>query len=111
LDEVSTLISRIDSLADAPREQGGDSAEVRAHIETTLTDGYARALALEAEHWRLQRRIGAIAAELADGRGEPRTDELAALARRLARSEAELGELRHTLFALKARLALGARAA
>jgi hypothetical protein len=111
MDDVLTLIARIDSLLDAPREQGGDSADVRAHIETTLTDGYARALALEAEHWRLQRKLGAIAAELAEGRGEPRTKELAALARRLKLADEELGGLRDTLAALKARLALGARAA
>jgi hypothetical protein len=111
MDEVSTLIARIDTLLDAPHEPGGDSADVRAHMETTLTDGYARALALEAEHWRLQRKIGAIAAELAAGRGEPRTKELASLARRLAVSEKELASLRDTLITLKSRLALGARAA
>jgi hypothetical protein len=109
MDDVSTLITRIDSLLDAPRE--GDSAEVRAHMESTLTDGYARALELEAEHWRLQRRIGAIAAELAEDYGEPRTKELASLARRLALSEQELAGLRNTLGSLRERIALAARAA
>jgi len=111
MDDVSTLIAHIDSLLDAPREQGGDSADVRAHIETTLTDGYAYALALEAEQWRLQRKIGGLAAELADGRGESPTKELAALARRLRVAEGELEGLRDTLAALKTRLARGARAA
>jgi hypothetical protein len=111
MDDVSTLIERIDLLLEAPSEEGGDSAEVRAHIETTLTDGYARALALEAEHWRLQREIGAIAAELAEGGGEPRTKELAALARRLTVSEQELEALRDTLRSLRGRLALGTQAA
>jgi hypothetical protein len=111
MDDVSTLIARIDSLLGAPSDSGGDSADVRAHMETTLTDGYARALALEAEHWRLQRKIGAIAAELADGKTEPRTKELAALARRLALAEEELASLRDTLGSLRERLALGAHAA
>jgi hypothetical protein len=109
MDELSILISRIDSLLQAPRES--DDADVRAHMETTLTDGYARALALEAEHWRLQRSIGAIAAELADGTGGPRTKELASLARRLALTEEELRGLRDILSSLRDRIALAARAA
>ena len=64
------------------------------------------ALALEAEHWRLQRRIGAIAADLAEG-GDARTKELASLARRLASSEQELTSLRETLVLLRDRIALG----
>ena len=111
MDDVMTLLERIDLLLEAPAEEGGDSADVRAHIETTLTDGYARALALEAEHWRLQREIGAIAAEIAEGRGKRRTKELAAMARRLKASEEELENLRDTLRALRGRLASGAQAA
>jgi hypothetical protein len=109
MDDLSILISRIDSLLQAPTE--ADSADVRAHMETTLTDGYARALALEAEHWRLQRQIGAIAADLADGSGGPRTKELASLARRLALTEEELRSLRDILSSLRDRIALAARAA
>src|SRR5215218_4811807 len=102
MDDVSTLISRIDSLLQSPSD--GDSADVRAHMELTLTDGYAAALALEAEHWRLQRRLGAIAAELADGHQKASTKELAGLARRLAVAEEELESLRD-------RIALTAHAA
>jgi hypothetical protein len=109
MDDVSTLISRIDSLLQSPSE--ADSADVRAHMELTLTDGYAAALALEAEHWRLQRSIGAIAAELANGRKRARTKELAALARRLAAAEEELENLRETLVSLRDRIALAAHAA
>ena len=109
MDDLTILISRIDSLLQAPRE--ADDADVRAHMETTLTDGYARALALEAEHWRLQRSIGAIAAELADGSGGPRTKELASLARRLALTEEELRNLRDILSSLRDRIALAGRAA
>jgi hypothetical protein len=111
MDDLLTLLERIDLLLGVPAAEGGDSADVRAHIETTLTDGYARALALEAEHWRLQREIAAIAAEIAEAREEPRTRELAALVRRLKASEEELGTLRDTLRALRGRLASGARAA
>jgi hypothetical protein len=109
MDDLSNLISRIDSLLEAPTE--ADDADVRAHMEMTLTDGYARALALEAEHWRLQRKIGAIADDLADGRGGPRTKELASLARRLALTAEELASLRDTLVSLRARIALAADAA
>jgi len=109
MDDVSTLISRIDSLLQSPRE--ADTADVRAHMELTLTDGYAAALALEAEHWRLQRRIGAIAAELAGGREKGSTKELASVARRLAVAEEELEALRETLTSLRNRIAITAHAA
>jgi hypothetical protein len=110
MDDLSTLISRIDSLLQTPSENDAATG-VRAHMETTLTDGYAAALALEAEHWRLQRRIGAITADLAEGGTKPSTKELAALVRRLKRSEAELEALRDTLLSLRNRIALSARAA
>jgi chromosome segregation ATPase len=109
MDDVTTLIARIDSLLESPSE--ADDADVRAHMEMTLTDGYAAAMALEAEHWRLQRRIGAIAAELAQGRRKGHTKELAALARRLAAAEEELEALRETLASLRDRIALAAHAA
>jgi hypothetical protein len=109
MDDVSKLISRIDSLLQSPSED--DCADVRAHMESTLTDGYATALALEAERWRLQRRISALATELADGRADKNTKELAAAARRLAHSEQELGSLRDILSSLRERIALSARAA
>jgi hypothetical protein len=109
MDDVSTLIARIDSLLQSPSES--DTADVRAHMELTLTDGYAAALALEAEHWRLQRRIGAIAGELADGREKGRTEELASVGRRLAAAEAELEALRETLGSLRDRIALTVHAA
>ena len=109
MDDVSTLISRIDALLESPSD--ADTADVRAHMELTLTDGYAAALALEAEQWRLQRRIGAIATELAEGRRKAHTKELASLARRQAAAEEELEALRATLASLRTRLGLPARAA
>jgi hypothetical protein len=109
MDDVSNLITRIDALLDSPSD--ADTADVRAHMEVTLTDGYAAALALEAEQWRLQRRIAAIAAELAAGPPKVRTKELASIGRRLAEAEEELEALRETLAPLRARIALAARAA
>ena len=57
-------------------------------MEDTLTAGYARALALEAERLRLERRINSVAAELSDG-GD-RNDELAELSRRASEADGAL---------------------
>ena len=59
----------IRSLLDAPPD--GEDAPTIDAIEHTLTAGYARALALEAERWRLERRIAQVAAELG---GKPQDD-------------------------------------
>jgi hypothetical protein len=110
MDSMSnTLISRIEALLCTP--SADDSADVRAHMEMTLTEGYARALALEADSLRIQRRIDAITTAMGEGRGEPQTKKLAKLARRLAVSEEELAGLRETLAALKERMELDPRAA
>jgi hypothetical protein len=110
MDDISTtLISRIESLLRSP--SADYSAGAREDMETTLTEGYARALELEAEHLRIRRRIAAITAALADGKGEPQTTKLVELVRRLAASEDELAGLRETLAALRNRLALDPRAA
>ena|SRR5436190_21917328 len=69
-------------------------------VERTLTDGYAEALALEAERWRIHRRIGEAAAELEEG-GAERVRELSKLARRLATTDAQLARLRDRLAALR----------
>jgi hypothetical protein len=67
-----------------------------------LTEGYARALGLEAERWRLERRIGEVAGEIGDG-GDPRRDLLAGLRARLTEATEELTRLRAVLSALKVR--------
>jgi septal ring factor EnvC (AmiA/AmiB activator) len=108
MDDYSALIERIDSLLQASRND--DDADAVSHMETTLTDGYAQALALEAEHWRLQRQIGEITTELADGR-EVRTSELAGLARRLSVAQKELETLRNYLASLRDRIAVATQAA
>jgi len=71
-------------------------------MEDTLTDGYARALQLEAERLRLERRIGELARSV-DGPEE--ADELKALAGRLGDVNVELEGLRDRLGLLQKHLA------
>lgn len=66
-----------------------------------MTDGYARALQLESERLRLERRIGELAHNV-DGREQ--ADELKALAGRLRDVDAELDRLRSQLGALQKHL-------
>ncbi len=82
----------------------GAGAPTLATIEHTLTGGYAEALALEAGHRRIERRIAEFAALLGDGE-VARADELAGLGRRLSATDAELSGLRGLLDALRDRAA------
>src|SRR5947209_4090342 len=52
-------------------------------IESTLTDGYAHALSLEAERWRLEKRISAVALGIRSGDTAELAVELSTLAERL----------------------------
>jgi hypothetical protein len=70
-----------------------------AEVESTLTDGYAQALALEAERWRLERRLGEVARAGADDAGE----ELTSIGRRLNTTDDELAALRRMLGCLHER--------
>ncbi|HEV3407713.1 MAG TPA: hypothetical protein VG079_03400 [Gaiellaceae bacterium] len=90
--DLPTLLERIRLLAD---ESGGAESRRRlAEVDEALTDGYARALALEAEVWRVRRRQ----AELARDLREPvHAHELEALAVRLTAVEDELAGLRRAL--------------
>jgi hypothetical protein len=92
LDEISELIEH-----PAPHER-------QTHLdrlERVLTDGYAHALALEAERWRLERRINDLVAALGDGDVSEQTAELAILAKRLTAAQGELARLRDTLSRLR----------
>lgn len=90
----STLHERLDALFAAPLD--GDRAPSLEEIESTLTDGYALALALDAERSRLTRRISQLAAE--DGIDvHERSRELSSLAQRLGETDAELSRLRRAL--------------
>jgi hypothetical protein len=70
-----------------------------SRVEDTLTEGYAEALALEAERMRLERRIGEVAR---DARADS-TEELRGLSVRLARADGQLTELRNLLATLHER--------
>jgi hypothetical protein len=71
--------------------------QTQAQLLDELTDGYAYALALDAECVRLLRRITAL---VADG-VEPSADELGRLSRRLRDAQRELAELRRRLTELR----------
>lgn len=72
-------------------------------IEHALTSGYAHALALEAERWRLERQLGVLAADLSEEGADARVDELAQLARRMSAADGDLSRLRGLLAALRVR--------
>jgi hypothetical protein len=71
-------------------------------IEDTLTAGYARAMALEAERWRLQRQLGEVAGQVEDD-VEAHVLELARLARCVTKTDGDLGRLRALLGSLRDR--------
>jgi hypothetical protein len=96
LDEISALLAA----------EGTDDP---AHLERTLTDGYARALLLEAERRRLQKQIGLLTATLDSGDAAARR-ELASLVRRDKRQEGYLGALRDQLGRLRRRHSSAVRA-
>lgn len=106
-DELRALNGRIRTILDAL--ESGDEIPSRSHIESTLTDGYARALQLDAECRRIEARIAKIAPEVAQG-AEAQAAELSKLARRLARCRRDLTGLRRMLASLRAG-AQGARVA
>ena len=93
----------IQQLLDAP--PSGEDAPTLDHLEHTLTAGYASALALEAERWRLERKIADVAAHLARGADTNEASELASLGQRLAAADGNLSQLRALLSSLRARAA------
>ena len=70
-------------------------------IERTLTDGYAYALALEAERWRLEKRLAAAAQELPASDLEGKGAEMTSLSQRLDDNADELSSLRGRLAELR----------
>jgi ABC-type phosphate transport system auxiliary subunit len=87
----------IDRVSDLLGDSGGD-------VERTLTDGYAGALALEAERVRLERRFAELTTALANDQDSERLDELAVLQHRISRTDEELSELRAVLARVRTRL-------
>ena len=93
-DEIRTLL-------DSP-PLGEDAPSIDA-IEDTLTAGYARALALEAERWRLERRIAEVAVDLGAKSQNDEHDELTQLGQRLSSADGDLTMLRQLLASLRSR--------
>jgi ABC-type phosphate transport system auxiliary subunit len=91
----------IRNLLEAPPT--GENAPSLDHIEHTLTAGYARALALEAERWRLERKIAQIVAKLGADASQQRATELAQLGKRLSSADVDLTQLRGLLSSLRTR--------
>jgi hypothetical protein len=91
-------------------ENGAGAPSLRA-IESTLTDGYAEALALEAERTRIERRLGEVVRDAGEVSVHSTAAELAELSERLDTADGELTRLRSLLQTLQARrrLARGAR--
>jgi hypothetical protein len=92
------LRERIAELLSLP-ENGAGAPSIDT-VELTLTDGYAAALALEAERWRIEQRLGEVARD-ADDAADVR--EFAQLSERLETADGELAGLRALLRGLQAR--------
>ena len=90
-------MQRIRALLDASAEGAGFP---RNEVEPTLTEGYARALELEATCLRLEHHIGRLTQAVADGRAV-QSAELSALLKRLHETEQETEDLRALLVPLR----------
>jgi hypothetical protein len=86
------LLDEITELLRMP--ENGTGAPSLDAIESTLTDGYAAKLELEAERWRIERRLGEVAR---DGRDGSDRRELARLSEQLDTADGELNRLRTLL--------------
>jgi len=98
-DAIPALLEQIDELLAEPHSEGQSSTLAR--LERTLTDGYAYALALESEQWRLEQRLSELAGELHEGDQDEKSQELAQISRRLTSNRAALESLRSTLARLR----------
>jgi hypothetical protein len=91
------LVQRIRALLDASAEGAGFP---RNEVEPTLTEGYARALELDAKCLRLKGHIDRLTQAVADGRDVP-SAELSALLKRLHETEQQMEDLRALLVPLR----------
>jgi hypothetical protein len=91
----------IRNLLDAPPT--GEDAPSLDYIEHTLTSGYARALALEAERLRIERKLADIVARLTRETTDEDATELAKLGQRLSVADDDLIRLRALLVSLRSR--------
>lgn len=91
---MEELLGQIDSLI-------GTEVRDLDQIERTLTDGYAHALTLEAEKWRIERRIQEVAHDLDGEDTTTKARELTSLAKRLDGNTGDLTKLRSLLADLR----------
>jgi predicted nucleic acid-binding Zn-ribbon protein len=91
---MTELLEKINALINAP------TRDIEA-IERTLTDGYAHALSLEAEKWRLEKRINEVAQTLQRGDTAKKAHEIATLATRVEGNVGDLRTLRSRLSDLR----------
>jgi hypothetical protein len=95
------LIDDIRELLTVPNP--ADTTLFLERLDATLTAGYAHALQLEAERWRLERRIGEVASNLGDEQTELDVNDLASLGRRLTLANENIASLRILLTSLRDR--------
>ena len=98
-DAIPALLEQIDELLAESHSEGQSSTLAR--LERTLTDGYAYALELESERWRLEQRLSELAGELHEGDQDEKSQELAQISRRLSSNGTALESLRATLTRLR----------
>jgi ABC-type phosphate transport system auxiliary subunit len=101
-EEIAELLTQPEDGAGAPSLDD---------IESTLTDGYAEALSLEAERLRIERRLGEVARDAGEVSAHSVAAELAELSEQLDSADGELARLRALLRNLQAkrRLVRGSR--
>ena len=97
LDRIQALIDAIVAGTGLPRNE----------VEPTLTEGYARALQLDAECLRLEHRIDRLTREVAEGHEIP-SGKLSGLLKQLHETELESSELRQLLAPLREAVAQAA---
>ena len=103
--DLASLLQRIRNLTDA---RGADPAKpLLTEMEHTLTDGYARALELEASRRRLEKDVTDLAARIANA---AEAEALRRMVEGLASADRELDQLRVRLQMLRRRVD-GVRAA
>ena len=98
------LVQRIRALLDASAEGAGFPRDA---VEPTLTEGYARALELDAKCLRLESHIDRLTQAVADGRDVP-SAKLSVLLKRLHETERRAEDLRALLVPLRELLAKAA---
>lgn len=91
---VNDLLAQISTLL-------GSSTRDLDQIEHTLTDGYAHALALDAERLRLEKRMTSVTQSIQRGDTEKKARELAEISERLGGNAGDAEKLRALLADLR----------